>query len=165
MYSYDLFRNNYDIRNFQYENDTGYMDSNYSDSDNCEIDYPDSQSTTYVDANIPMYKNQYSIDNKDELPLFTNEYSAYIFEMDLRLKETQQKRHKVEPRYNNCCSICLDTYENNIPVSYCSTHCGNIYHKKCVIQLKKHNILNCPLCRKKTNFSDLELQPNQLNYR
>ena len=40
------------------------------------------------------------------------------------------------------CCICLDTILNNN--TYKCSHCNNIFHHDCILQLKK-NI--CPLCR------------------
>ena len=60
----------------------------------------------------------------------------------------------------NTCVICLE--ENNNTSIACK--CKNKFHSKCIDDMIKNNIVNCPLCKKKINKSIPQaINTNQIN--
>ena len=55
------------------------------------------------------------------------------------------------------CSVCLERYniKNRMPKIL---HCGHTFCKECLYSTKQksNNILECPICRKKELFEDIE---------
>jgi|SaaInlV_100m_DNA_5_1039725.scaffolds.fasta_scaffold147695_1 hypothetical protein len=60
---------------------------------------------------------------------------------------------------NNCCSICIDTRENN--KDFCCSQCKNSFHQDCINQWISKNP-SCPICRYKfqnyDEYFDYELE-------
>ena len=64
------------------------------------------------------------------------------------------------------CSICLERYNNSKKIPKV-LHCGHTFCQECLLKTKKNsdNILECPICRKKELFSNVnDLSTNRVIY-
>ena len=112
-----------------------YIMDTESDSDAYEeIDYPDETDCVWSD------------EEDDDDAIIEESVPRYKVEVPEKSLHTPVKN--VVPKVQNHCPICFDPLQQN--VVYCSTVCGNTFHRTCVNKLNR-----CPMCRTTPVFLSL----------
>ena len=133
------------------------------------IDYPELNEIYTSDEDEMEFRrrnssNTHNIYNPVEntRPHFHYQSSGSIRTRNRKIINTRRySRKSVKPNLdNNVCAICLDIMikEDVRNLVFCSSQCGYIYHRKCIMLWgKKQNNSNsshikCPTCRTFSNF-------------
>ena len=133
------------------------------DSDSLEIDYPDADEVYWSDSDEETYHRR-----NNQTPRFDHRLLHCLllgdrFKTEMRSHQGPCKPRKVVgPKITTKaveCPICLEPCGEEVKTAhlYCSSECGNIFHRKCMEQYASnlHTPVKCPLCRTLSEFKQL----------
>lgn len=135
-----------------------------SDEDEMEFRLRNSDSTYRRERQVI---NSQCLQANIRLPKFETKYKS------LKTKTYEKKNVKVHTK-DTICPICIDILDlqNSRSLVFCSSQCGHLYHRQCIIlllyknsrrkpkfkTLPIKNFIKCPTCRCKSTFK----RPKQL---
>jgi hypothetical protein len=131
-----------------------------------EVVYPDASEVYWSDAEE---SNFHERDSSRCSPILRRRRTSLLCERAVYQSTSpiNNDGKTVNPiNHSGDCSICLmkmDVTDKNTVYLYCSSQCGNIFHKRCMqmyTKPKRCNFCKCPLCRTCSTF--LELKKNSV---